>query len=63
LSIATGAVILAVLLLPFTPFAALLGFTRLPAIFYGWMLLLITGYILMAEVAKKWFYRRVDRVG
>lgn len=63
LSVTTGAVILVVLLLPFMPFATLLGFTRLPGIFYAWMLLLITGYIVMAEVAKKWFYKRVDRLG
>jgi len=62
LSIATAAVILVVLLLPFMPFATLLGFTRLPGIFYGWMLAIITAYIISAEIAKRWFYRRADRL-
>ena len=55
---ATLAVALVALLLPYLPFAGLIGFVPLP-----WPLLLailaITGlYILATELAKGWFYRR-----
>ncbi len=60
LCIATGAIVLLVLGLPFMPFAALFGFVRLPLSFYGWMLLIIAVYIFSAEKAKQWFYRRIQ---
>ncbi|MEP6949457.1 MAG: magnesium-translocating P-type ATPase, partial [Ginsengibacter sp.] len=59
LSIATGLIVLFVLLLPLMPFAALFGFVRLPLSFYGWMLLIVTTYIISAETAKRWFYKRI----
>ena len=58
LAIATGVIIVFVLALPFLPFAALFGFVRLPLAFYGWMLLIVTAYIISAEIAKQWFYRK-----
>jgi P-type Mg2+ transporter len=60
LCIATGIIVLLVLLLPFMPFAGIFGFTRLPLSFYGWMLLIIAAYIIAAEKAKQWFYRRIQ---
>ncbi len=60
LSIATSLIILFVLILPFTPLAALFGFVSLPLAFYGWMLLIVTAYIISAELAKRWFYRRLQ---
>jgi len=60
LSIATSVIILFVLLLPFTPLASLFGFVRLPLSFYGWMLLIVAAYIVSAEIAKRWFYQRLQ---
>ena len=54
-------IIAVVLLLPFTPLASLLGFTMLPLVTYGWLLLVIVAYIVAAELTKKWFYKKFDR--
>ncbi|HLK29093.1 MAG TPA: magnesium-translocating P-type ATPase [Puia sp.] len=60
LSIATSMIILFVLILPFTPLASLFGFVSLPLSFYGWMLLIVSAYIISAEIAKRWFFRRLQ---
>jgi Mg2+-importing ATPase len=60
LLIATSLIILFVLGLPFMPFASLFGFVALPASFYGWMALIVATYIISAELAKKWFYKRIQ---
>jgi P-type Mg2+ transporter len=57
LSIATAIIIAIVLILPFTPLAAVLGFVRLPLQFYGWMTLIVVAYMICAEIAKRWFYK------
>ncbi len=59
LSIATILILLAVLIIPFTLMGDLFGFTRLPLPFYGWIFLIITAYIISAEILKKWFYRKL----
>jgi Mg2+-importing ATPase len=61
LAIATVAVMLLVLVLPVTPLAVLFGFVRLPLVFYGWMLLIVTVYLFTAEAAKRWFYKRMTK--
>ncbi len=61
LSMATGLIILFVLVLPLTPLAPLFGFVRLPASFYGWIALIVSVYILSAEMAKQWFYRHLRK--
>ncbi len=60
LVIATVLIIAAVLALPFTPLATLFGFVKLPLQFYGWMLLIITAYLISAEIAKRWFYKKLS---
>ena len=45
-------------LLPFTPLAPWLGFTSLPPVFFGFLLVMVAGYLGLMEVAKRWFYRR-----
>lgn len=57
LFIATIMILLTVLTLPLTSFAAWFGFVQLPFTFYSWMLLIIICYMLSAELAKYWFYR------
>jgi Mg2+-importing ATPase len=61
LMMATGIIVLVVLALPFTPLAGLLGFVRLPLTFYGWMGLIVAAYVGSAELAKKWFYRKLQK--
>jgi Mg2+-importing ATPase len=60
LAIATSLVVLFVFSIPLMPFASLLGFVKLPLSFYGWMLLIIAGYIVSAEMAKRWFYKKLQ---
>jgi Mg2+-importing ATPase len=61
LSIATGFILLFVLALPLTPISLWFGFARLPIIFYGWMLLIVACYIIAAEIAKRWFYSKLNK--
>ncbi len=63
LKIATAVIVLLVLGLPFLPFAEVFGFVRLPLAYYGWMTLIVGTYILTAELAKQWFYRRIKNQG
>jgi Mg2+-importing ATPase len=60
LSIATSLIVLFILVMPLTPMAGLFGFTNLPVSFYGWMLLIVAAYILSAELAKRWFYKKIQ---
>lgn len=49
----------AALVLPFTPLAAMLGFTPLPPGYFGLLAGLIVIYLTLVEVVKRWFYRRL----
>jgi Mg2+-importing ATPase len=44
--------------LPFSPFAAALGFTSLPLRFWLALAAMLAAYIALTHVAKTWFYRR-----
>lgn len=57
LAAATLLIVLLALLLPYLPFAVLLGFTPLPFMFYVAMLSIVALYIISAELVKKWFYK------
>jgi len=61
LMMATGLMVLVVLALPFSPLAGLFGFVRLPLSFYGWMGVIVAVYIGSAELAKKWFYKKLQK--
>jgi Mg2+-importing ATPase len=61
LAIATITVLLFVLVLPVTPLAYWFGFVRLPMVFYGYILVIITTYLFSAEAAKRWFYKRMEK--
>jgi len=56
LILSTACIIIATLLLPFTPLAGILGFTRLPLAFYPSLAAIVLCYIATAEVAKRFFY-------
>ena len=60
LSVATIAVVIATLVLPFTPIGTIFGFIPLPLSFLMMLGLIVILYILMAEFAKKIFYQRVN---
>jgi Mg2+-importing ATPase len=62
LTIATSLVVIFVFILPYLPFSGLLGFSRLPLTFFGWMLLIVTAYIITAEFAKQWFFSRIKNL-
>ena len=53
--------VLAAIALPFTPFARWLGFAPLPPVLLATIGALVVGYLVCAEIAKQWFYRRLAR--
>jgi Mg2+-importing ATPase len=59
LVIATLAVNVVALALPYTPLAALFGFTPIPPLFLVRLGGILVCYMLTAEVAKYAFYRRM----
>lgn len=62
LLMATSLIVVFTLILPYTSLAGLLGFSKLPIVFYGWMLLIVATYIVCAEMAKRWFFRRIKNL-
>jgi P-type Mg2+ transporter len=58
LTVATCLIFFFVILLPYLPFAHLLGFEPVNNLFYGWMLITVVAYIISAELGKRWFYNR-----
>jgi Mg2+-importing ATPase len=61
LTLTSLGVVAMAMLLPFSPAAAWLGFTPLPPLFFGLLAGLVTGYLVLAEAGKRWFYRRLAR--
>jgi Mg2+-importing ATPase len=57
LLIATLAAVVASIILPYTPVAHVLGFTPVPPIFLLALAVIMVFYIVVAEVAKVFFYR------
>jgi Mg2+-importing ATPase len=58
LALATAAVVAATLVLPLTPLAGPFELVRLPATFFAALLGVVVLYVLAAEAAKHFFYRR-----
>ena len=59
LTIATIAVCVVTLILPYTVLGTAFGFTPLPASFMLWLFLIIVAYIVSAEITKSIFYKHV----
>jgi Mg2+-importing ATPase len=57
LLMATLAVVVVTLVLPYSPLSSLIGFKPLPLMFMAWLFMIIIGYVITAEAAKKVFYR------
>lgn len=55
---ATVAVVVATLAIPYTPLGTAFGFVPLPPLFLGLMGLIVLGYMVSAELVKRWFYAR-----
>lgn len=53
------AVVGAALVIPFTELGVVFGFVRLPSTFYLILVGLVGLYLLLVEIAKRWFYRKV----
>ena len=51
-------VVATALIIPYTALGPLFKFVPLPPIFYGLLLLMIGTYLFLAEVVKRWFYKR-----
>jgi len=49
------------ILIPFTPLGAYLGMTGLPLPYFGWLALIVLGYILLAQVVKT-IYIKINKV-
>jgi P-type Mg2+ transporter len=56
------AVLAAAIALPFTPLAAPLGFVAPPPLFFAVLAGLVAAYLVLAESAKRLFYRHRARV-
>jgi len=59
LLIATLGIVGITLILPFTPLAGMLGFSRLPPVFFVMMGVIVILYMVMADVVKRIFYKLV----
>ncbi len=57
LIVSTLAVLAVGLLLPLTPINHLLGFAAPPPLYYLFLVVAVATYLLLVEVAKRWFFR------
>jgi magnesium-transporting ATPase (P-type) len=60
-AISAIAVVVVGAILPMSPLADDLGFARLPAGFFAALVGMVIAYLTLAEVAKREFYRRLER--
>ena len=58
LAISSLSVVAAALVIPYTPIGPVFKFAPLPPLFYVLLVLMVVTYLLLAEVVKKWFYKR-----
>jgi Mg2+-importing ATPase len=61
LMLATGLVVVVVLLLPISPLARVFGFSPMPLSIYGAIIGVVCCYVLSAEALKHWFYRTCNK--
>jgi P-type Mg2+ transporter len=58
LVISSLAIVTFALVVPLTPLGAIFGFVPPPPLFYALLALLLGAYLMVAEVVKRWFYKR-----
>jgi Mg2+-importing ATPase len=54
----TALVMLAGVIIPFTSFGATLGLRPLPLAYFGWLVLILVCYVVLAQAVKTWFARK-----
>jgi Mg2+-importing ATPase len=59
LVITTLVIVAAAVILPFTPLGRIFGFAPLPVKFFAWMAGIVALYVVLAEITKRIFYRKV----
>ncbi|MGB9475521.1 MAG: magnesium-translocating P-type ATPase [Candidatus Udaeobacter sp.] len=59
LALATLVVVVVAALIPYLPFASVLGFQTMPGHFYPIITLIVFAYVAAAEATKVFFYRRI----
>jgi len=59
LLVATLAVVVIALLLPFTRVAAIFGLQQLPVYFLAFLATIVAAYVVTAEDAKRIFYKKI----
>jgi Mg2+-importing ATPase len=59
----TAAVIAITLILPYLPFHSFFGFVPLPASLMTMLIVLTLLYVFVVELAKKYFYSRIENTG
>ncbi len=52
-----------VMVIPYSPLAGVLGFTPLPPLYLGMLLVIVVIYFVSAELMKRWFYRQLHNRG
>ncbi len=58
LALLTAFVMLAGVVIPFTPLGATLGLQPLPPVYFGWLALILLCYCVLGQVVKSWYARR-----
>jgi len=58
LALSSLSVVAAALVIPYTPIGPVFKFAPLPPLFYVLLVLMVVTYLFLAEVVKKWFYKR-----
>ena len=61
LALTSVCVVLVACALPFSFLAPAMGFEAPPALFFAILVVMVTSYLLMLELAKRFFYRRIMR--
>lgn len=54
----TAVVMLAGLAIPFTELGDHLDLSPLPVAYYGWLFLILAGYMALAQAVKMWFVKK-----
>ena len=62
LALATLGVVIVAALMPYLPFATVLGFQTMPGHFYPIIAVIILGYVAAAEATKALFYRKIGNL-
>lgn len=57
----TSLIMLIGLILPFTPFGAMLKMQPLPLAYFPWLIAILTSYVVLAQIVKNWFIKKFNQ--